>query len=110
MAISIEKPPVTSSNCYETIKKASYLIKLSTNVDPSNGMLNLKFPTITMSGHLKIAEYFGIDFSIKTDKCSATSQWFEIESKAFLRWLHVTLRSTSGYLSVLQVHNLFSWR
>jgi hypothetical protein len=33
MAVFIEKPPVTSSNCYETIKNASILIKLGTNVD-----------------------------------------------------------------------------
>jgi hypothetical protein len=31
--IAIEKPPVTSSNCYETIKNASLLMKLGTNVD-----------------------------------------------------------------------------
>jgi hypothetical protein len=31
MAVFIEKPPVTSSNCYETIKNAS--MKLDTNVD-----------------------------------------------------------------------------
>jgi hypothetical protein len=28
-----EKPPGTSSNCYETMKNASILIKLGTNVD-----------------------------------------------------------------------------
>jgi hypothetical protein len=33
IAIFIEKPPVTSSNCYETMKIASLLIKLGTNVD-----------------------------------------------------------------------------
>jgi hypothetical protein len=33
MADFIEKPPVTSSNCYETMKKASILMKLITNVD-----------------------------------------------------------------------------
>jgi hypothetical protein len=32
MAVFIEKPPVTSSNCYETIKKASIQIKLDTTV------------------------------------------------------------------------------
>jgi hypothetical protein len=32
MAVFIEKPPVTSSNCFETIKHASILIKLGTNV------------------------------------------------------------------------------
>jgi hypothetical protein len=33
MAVFIEKPPVTSSNCYETMKNASILMKLGTNVD-----------------------------------------------------------------------------
>jgi hypothetical protein len=33
MAVFIEKPPVTSLNCYETMKNASILIKLGTNVD-----------------------------------------------------------------------------
>jgi hypothetical protein len=34
MAVFIEKPPVTSLNCYETMmKNASILMKLGTNVD-----------------------------------------------------------------------------
>jgi hypothetical protein len=33
MTVFIEKPPVTSSNCYETMKNASILIKLGINVD-----------------------------------------------------------------------------
>jgi hypothetical protein len=33
MAIFTEKPPLTSSNCYETMINASILIKLGTNVD-----------------------------------------------------------------------------
>jgi hypothetical protein len=33
MAIFFEKPPVTSSNCYATMKNASILMKLGTNVD-----------------------------------------------------------------------------
>jgi hypothetical protein len=33
MAVFIEKPPVTSSDCYENIKKASILFKLGKNVD-----------------------------------------------------------------------------
>jgi hypothetical protein len=33
MAVFIEKPPVTSSNCYETMKNASILMKLGTNAD-----------------------------------------------------------------------------
>jgi hypothetical protein len=33
MAVFIEKPTVTSSNCYETMKNASILMKLGKNVD-----------------------------------------------------------------------------
>jgi hypothetical protein len=33
MAVFIEKPPVTISNCYETMKNASILMKLGTDVD-----------------------------------------------------------------------------
>jgi hypothetical protein len=33
MAIFIEMPPATSSNCYETMKNASTLMKLGTNVN-----------------------------------------------------------------------------
>jgi 4-hydroxy-3-methylbut-2-enyl diphosphate reductase IspH len=44
MAVFIEKSPVTSSICYKTIKTASILIKLVTNVD-----LTIAFAT-TCSG------------------------------------------------------------
>jgi hypothetical protein len=33
MAVFIKKPQVTISNCYETMKNASVLMKLGTNVD-----------------------------------------------------------------------------
>jgi hypothetical protein len=33
MDVFIEKPPVTSSNCYVTLKNVSILIKLGINVD-----------------------------------------------------------------------------
>jgi hypothetical protein len=33
MTVLVEKLPVTSSNCYESIKDASIFIKLGTNVD-----------------------------------------------------------------------------
>jgi hypothetical protein len=33
MAVFIEQSPVTSSNCYKTMKNTSILIKLGTNVD-----------------------------------------------------------------------------
>jgi hypothetical protein len=52
MAVFIEKPPVTSSNFYETMKNASILMKLGTNVDHSlcNSMLNCKFPVTMATG------------------------------------------------------------
>jgi hypothetical protein len=33
LALFIEKPPVTSSNCFETMKNVSLQMKLGTNVD-----------------------------------------------------------------------------
>jgi hypothetical protein len=60
LAVYIEKPPVTSLNCYETIKDASMFIRLLWI-----GMLNLKFPvTMVTRGHLKIARnhYFALFF------------------------------------------------
>jgi hypothetical protein len=33
MVVSIGKPPVTSSDCYETIKDVLIMIKLGTNAD-----------------------------------------------------------------------------
>jgi hypothetical protein len=51
MAVFIKKPPVTSTNCYETMKNASVLMKLGTNVDWTIAMLNLHFPvTMAMGG------------------------------------------------------------
>jgi hypothetical protein len=74
MAVFIEKSPVTSSNCYKTIKKC-----FNTNqtwhkcwLDHClcNNMPRLKFPvTIGTRGHLKIAKnhYFALIFSIKIE-------------------------------------------
>jgi hypothetical protein len=92
----LQKPPVTSSNCYETMKNASIVIKLGTNVDClCNDMLSLNFPvTMATRGHLKIAKnhYFAlIFFHQNLFRSAATSQRIEIESKAFQHWLHVTL-------------------
>jgi hypothetical protein len=50
MAVFIDKPPVTSSNCYETMKNASILMKLGANVDytiasvPACSMVNFLLP------------------------------------------------------------------
>jgi hypothetical protein len=73
MAVFTEKPPVTSSNCFETMKNVSILIKLGTNVDwtiafVTTDLLCLKCPvTMATRGHLKIAKnhYFASIFSIK---------------------------------------------
>jgi hypothetical protein len=48
--VFIEKPPVTSSNCYETMKNAAILMKLGTNVNYTiaNRLLNRKF-SVTMA-------------------------------------------------------------
>jgi hypothetical protein len=57
--------------------------------------------------HLKIADYqyFELIFPPKLIKSSTSSKWTEIESKAFQRWLHITLMSTSGHLSLLHVQH-----
>jgi hypothetical protein len=67
MAVFIEKPPDTSSNCYETVKNASIFIKLGTTVDWTiafvTGCSNLNFLLqCTMA-----TVYFALIFSIKTD-------------------------------------------
>jgi hypothetical protein len=78
MAVFIEKSPVTSSNCYKTIKSASVLIKLGTNVDwtiafVTTCMLSFEFPvTMATRGRLKIAKnhYFSLFFPSKLiSKC-----------------------------------------
>jgi hypothetical protein len=59
MAVFIKNSPVTSSSCYKTIKTASILITLGTNVDW----------TMATRGHLKIAKNhnFALIFPIKID-------------------------------------------
>jgi hypothetical protein len=59
-----EKSPVTCLNCYKTIKTASILIKLGTNVDWTIA-LSLKFPvTMATRGHLKIAKNHYMCFAL----------------------------------------------
>jgi hypothetical protein len=96
--ILTEKPPLTSSNYYETMKNVSILIKLGTNVDwtiafiTTCSVLNFLLPwqqgDISKLPKLTILPQF---FPSKLFQSAATSQGIEIESKAFLRWLHVTL-------------------
>jgi hypothetical protein len=75
MAVFIENHPVTSSNCYETMKNASILMKLGTNVDwtitsvTAYSIVNFLLPW-QRGGRHKIAKnhYFAlIFFLIKTD-------------------------------------------
>jgi hypothetical protein len=60
MAVFIEKPPFTSSNCYAAIKNASIFIKLGTNIDWTIAFVtacNPKFPVnMATKGHLKSAQ------------------------------------------------------
>jgi hypothetical protein len=69
MAVFIEKPPVTSSNCYETMKNALILMKLGTNVDWTIASVIVYCLLPWQWGGLKIAKnhYFALFFSIKTD-------------------------------------------
>jgi hypothetical protein len=82
MAVFIEKPPVTGSNCYETMKNASILIKIGTNVDWTiasvtassiiNFLLAWQRGEVSKSRKINILHCF---FSIKTDfQSSATSK------------------------------------
>jgi hypothetical protein len=69
MAVFIEKAPVTSSNCYGTIKKLQYCSNLAQMLT-GHDIFNLKFPvTMTTMGLFKIAKNhsFALFFSIKTD-------------------------------------------
>jgi hypothetical protein len=71
----IEKSPFTSSNCYKTMKTASILIKLGKKVDWT----------------IAFVKYVKSFFDQNCFQSAATSQWIEIESKAFQLWMHVTL-------------------
>jgi hypothetical protein len=50
MSVFFEKPPVTSSNCYETMNNASILMKVGTNADWTNSMLNFKLAVTMETG------------------------------------------------------------
>jgi hypothetical protein len=72
MAVFIEKPPVTSSNSYETRKNASILIKLGTNDDwtiafvTTCSVLNFLLPWQQENiSKLPQNHYFASSFSIK---------------------------------------------
>jgi hypothetical protein len=73
MAVFNEKPPVTSSKCYETMKNASILMKLATNVNLAIASMTacsiLNFPLPWQRGMSQNCQksLFCIVFSIKTD-------------------------------------------
>jgi hypothetical protein len=92
MAVFNEKSPVTCSSCYKTIKTASILIKVGWTIAFVTTCSVLNFPdTMETRGHLKIAKksLFCVDFFHQNwFQSAATSQWIEIESKAFQHWLN----------------------
>jgi hypothetical protein len=87
MAILIEKTPVTSSNYYETMKNASILMKLDTNVDwtiasvIACSILNFQLPWQRGNvSKLPKSLFCIVFFPNQTDfKSAATSQWIERE-------------------------------
>jgi hypothetical protein len=104
MAVFSEKSPVTSSNCYNTTKTASILIKLGTNVIWTIAFvtrysgLNFLYHGNEGTSQNCQKSLFCIDFFHQNwFQSVATSQWIEIESDAFQRWLHVTIWSIWGH-------------
>jgi hypothetical protein len=104
MSVFTEKPPVTSSNCYETMKNASILITLGTNVDltiafeTTFSILNFLLPWQRGDISKLQKSLFCLDFFHQNVfQSAATSQGIWIESKAFQRWLHITLWLTWGH-------------
>jgi hypothetical protein len=98
MTVFTEKPPVTSSNCYETMKNASILIKLGTNVNwriafvTTCSVLNFLLPWQRGDISKLPKSLFCLEFFHQNlFQSVATSQGIEIESKVFQRWLHVTI-------------------
>jgi hypothetical protein len=72
LAVFIEKPPETSSNCYETIKKCLKTDKTWLHHSLCNGMLNRKFPVTMATGDVpkfpKITILHCLFFSFKVLK------------------------------------------
>jgi hypothetical protein len=94
MTVFIEKSPVTSSDCYKTIKTASILIKLGTNIDLTIAFVTLcsVFNFLLPWQRWDISKLQKLLFCVNFFHFSvATYQWIETESNPFQRWLHVTL-------------------
>jgi gamma-glutamyltranspeptidase len=78
MAVFIEKPLVTSPNCYETMKNASILMKHGTTVDwtiasvTACSVLNFCYHGNGGGEHLKIAKnhYFALFFALISNGCN----------------------------------------
>jgi hypothetical protein len=81
ITVSIEKSPVTSSNCYKTIKTASVLIKLGTNDDWIIAFVKTCSNLISCFNGSKGT----------SQKSAANSQWIEIESNPYKRYLMTDL-------------------
>jgi hypothetical protein len=117
MAVFIEKLPVTSSNCYETMKNASILMTLGTNIDwtiasvSACSILNFLLPWQQgTSQNCEITLFWALFFHQNRFQSAATSQWIEIVSKAFHRWLHVALRSTWDHFSLSHIKTFLAVR
>jgi hypothetical protein len=91
------------SNCYEIIKNASILIKLGTHVVwtiafvTACSILNFLFTWqrgVILQNITSLLWFFPHQIRFQN---AVISQWIETESKAFQRWLHVTLRSTLSH-------------
>jgi hypothetical protein len=118
-----EKPPVTSSNCYETIKNASILIKrfiflyFGTNVDWTNAfvttcsVLNSCYHGSEETSQNCQKSLFCVDFFHQNGfESAATSQWIKIESKAFCVSYTLPYDRPGVISSLSQVQNFFVMR
>jgi hypothetical protein len=100
MAFFIEKSPLTSLNCHETMKNASILIKTWHKcwLDHylCNNMLSLKFPlTMATRRHLKIAKnrYFALIFPSKliSKCCNFSMDWDRVKGFSALVTHYLTI-------------------
>jgi hypothetical protein len=108
MAVFFEKSPVTSSNCYKTIKTASILKKLGTNVDwiiafattcsGLNFLLPWQWMDISKLQKITILRWF-FPSKLFSMCCNFSMDW---ESNAFQRWLHITLWLIWGHFLQFQ--------
>jgi hypothetical protein len=93
-AVFVEKPPVTSSNCYETMNTFSILMKVGTKVDwtisfvKAWSILNFLSPWQCLKIAKKITILHCSFFHQNRFQSAATPQCNEIELKAFQRWFH----------------------